>query len=142
MLVQILPTYENHDSTVIQLSLSHIQQDVTYNLTTHHFRRFNMAVTSLQRAFQDAYQRVVASENGYSGMLAATQETVDNLLSRFNLVEQLLQQFSSSLDALPSDFVLKQEAEGILLDVNSTFTNARDLAQNSIQVYSIALEND
>lgn len=93
-----------------------------------------MAVPSLQRAFQDAYQRMVASENGYSGLLASIQESVNNMLSRFNLVEQMLQQFRSSLDALPSDFVLKQDAEGILLDVNTTFTNARDLAQNSVQV--------
>ena len=116
------------------LFYTHCQQDVAYNLTAHQFHRFSMAVPSLQRAFQDAYQRMVASENGYSGLLASIQESVNNMLSRFNLVEQMLQQFRSSLDALPSDFVLKQDAEGILLDVNTTFTNARDLAQNSVQV--------
>ena len=115
-------------------SYTHCQQDVTYNLTAHQFCRFSMAVPPLQRAFQDAYQRMVASENGYSGLLASIQESVDNLLSRFHLVEQMLQQFRSSLDAIPSDFVLKQDAEGILQDVNITFTNARDLAQNSVQV--------
>lgn len=115
---------------------SHIIQDFTYNLTAHQFNRFSLVVPSLQRAFQDAYQQIVTSENEYSGLQSAVQETVDNLLSRFNLVDEMLEQFRSTLDGLRStqEFVLKQEAERILLDVNATFTNARDLAQNSLQV--------
>lgn len=76
----------------------------------------------------------MTSEGGYSGLLDATREAVDNLPSRFDLVEQFLQQFSSSLDALASDFVLKEEGERILSQANATFTSARDLAQNSLQV--------
>ena len=93
-----------------------------------------MAVPPLQQAFQDAYQQIVASENGYSGLQAAIQQTVDDLPSQFNLVEQLLEEFSGSLEALGSDFVLKQEAAKLLSDVNMTFTNSRDLALNSLQV--------
>ena len=85
-------------------------------------------------AFQDAYQQLVASENSYSGLRAATQEAVDNLQSRFGVVDELLQQFRDSLEALSSDFVLKQEAEMILSNVNATFMNARDLSQNATQV--------
>lgn len=77
---------------------------------------------------------MVASENGYSGLQTAIELTVDDLPSRFNLVEQLLEEFSSSLDELGSDFVLKQEAAKILSDVNMTFTESRDLALNSLQV--------
>ena len=61
--------------------------------------------------------------------------TVDDLPSRFNMVEQQIQQFSSSLGALGSEFVIKQEAERILSELNATFINSRDLAQSSLQVY-------
>ena len=59
---------------------------------------------------------------------------MDNLPSRFGAVDELLQQFRSSLDSLTSDFVLRREAEMILSEINTTFTNARDLSQNAMQV--------
>ena len=77
---------------------------------------------------------MVAAENGYSGLQTAVQLTVDDLPSRFSMVEQLLEEFGSSLEELGSDFVLKQEAAKILSDVNMTFTESRDLALNSLQV--------
>jgi hypothetical protein len=77
---------------------------------------------------------MVASENGYSGLQAAIQQTVDDLPSRFTMVEQLLEEFGNSLDELGSDFVLKQEAASILSDVNRTFTESRDMALTSLQV--------
>ena len=77
---------------------------------------------------------MVASENGYSGLQTAVQLIVDDLPSRFSMVEQLLEEFGSSLEELGSDFVLKQEAAKILSDVNMTFTESRDLALNSLQV--------
>lgn len=110
------------------------QQNFTYNLTAHQFNHFSIAVPPLQGAFQDAYQQMVASENGYSGLQTAVQLTVDDLPSRFSTVEQLLEEFGSSLEELGSDFVLKQEAAKILSDVNMTFTESRDLALNSLQV--------
>ena len=93
-----------------------------------------MAVPPLQQAFQDAYQQMVASDSGYSGLQAAIQQTIDALPSRFIMVEQLLEEFGSSLEELGSDFVLKQEAENILFDINGTFTESRDMALNSLQV--------
>ena len=59
---------------------------------------------------------------------------MDDLPARFSFVEQLFDEFSSSLEAVGADFVLKQEAASILSDVNTTFANSRDLAMNSLQV--------
>lgn len=59
---------------------------------------------------------------------------MDDLPSRFTAVEQLLEEFSDSLEATGSDFMLKQEAAKILSDVNQTFIESRDLALNALQV--------
>ena len=113
---------------------THTHQGFTQNLTANQFQRYSATVGNLQQGFRTSYQRLVASEAGYSGLRGNLHTALNDIPSRYDGVATLLDRYRMEANQIASEFELKSRAEMVFSAINASFTETSALALDSLQV--------
>ncbi len=116
-------------------SRSHIPtQNGDYNLTAAQFERYTSTVPTVQSSFRAAHSHITASQSLYDDLDNQFTLSLNNLPSQFSLVDEALSSYRRVVDRIEGDFVLKSRVEELFSSVNQTFVERRGMATDSIQV--------
>ena len=86
-------------------------------------------------AFQEAYDSIAISENGYAGLRTGFLEALDSLPNRFERVQSLIEDFKVITDDIGTEFMLLNKSISVLTAINTTHADTYQLALASLQVY-------
>jgi len=117
-----------------------ILTDFTQNLTAHQFQHHSAAVGGLQQGFQTAYQRLVASEDGYSGLHDNLHSALADIPNRYEGVAAYLEGYRTESDRIVPLFELKSRSEWAFSVINASLMDTSALSLNSLEAISNAVD--
>ena len=103
-------------------------------MTAHQFQRHSAAVGGLQQGFQTAYQRLVASEDGYRGLRDNLHTALVDIPNRYEGVAAYLEGYRTESDRIVPLFELKSRSEWVFSAVNASLMDTSALSLNSLEV--------